>query len=225
MTREISKDAASLKALESIKDGMKVGLGTGSTSSRFILHLIERCKKGLSIEAVATSAASEKMAREGGIPLLDIYEVDRLDIAVDGADEVDPKKRLIKGAGSALLREKIIAAMAKEMIVIADETKLVEQLGKMPLPVEIIPFGSAATKRHLEALGFYGRWRQGGKGRLFTDNQNWILDIALPFPLEHPEKANELIRSVPGVVETGFFFNLATRIIVGKEDGSAFLYL
>jgi ribose 5-phosphate isomerase A len=222
MQRDKAKEIAGIKALEFVKEGMVIGLGTGTTAAHFIRHLIGKCQKGLKIKAVATSAASEKMAREGGIPILDINSIFSLDLVVDGADQIDPNRRLIKGLGGALLREKIIASIGKEMIVIADESKLVEKLGKCLLPIEVIPFGLEAIKKQLEDLGYTGNWRKTADGSFFiTDNHNRILDIALPSPLDHPEKVHEEIRSIPGVLETGFFFNLASKIVIGKKEGSA----
>jgi len=221
MSHENAKRAASIKALEFVKDGMTLGLGTGSTAEFFIQYLIKKCKGGLSIMATATSIHSEKMALDGGIPMLDLTKVSSLDLTVDGADEFDPNKQLIKGAGGALVREKIIASMSREMIVIADESKQVEKLGKCPLPVEIIPFGANATKSHLEKLKLSGSWRKLSGGSMYvTDNQNWILDLILPSNYGSCEEVHAAILSIPGIVDTGFFINLAKRIIVGKDDGS-----
>lgn len=221
MSQDKAKDVASLKALEFVQGGMRIGLGTGSTATRFIQHLIEKCKQGLKIEAVATSLASAKIAQEGGIPLLDVNAITSLDLIVDGADEIDPKKFLIKGAGGALVREKIIAAMSQDMIVIADETKLVEKLGIHPLPIEIIPFGAEATKKHIEMQGFSGKWRlKKDKSKFVTDNHNWIFDISFPSPPDSPEKVHFSLLSIPGVVDTGFFFHLAKRCVIGKQDGT-----
>jgi len=220
-SHEKAKDAASLKALEFVQNGHIIGLGTGTTASHFISHLIEKCRKGLQIKAVATSIASEQMAREGRIEMVDINTIISLDLTIDGADEIDPQKKLIKGAGGALVREKILANMSKEMIVIADESKLVEKLGKKPLPVEIIPFGAAATKKHLERMGYFGQWRKTNDEFFYmTDNQNWILDIHFSSPLDHPEKVHAEMIQLPGVVDTGFFFDLAHRLVIGKADGS-----
>lgn len=221
MSQDKAKNAVSHKALEFVKDSMIIGLGTGSTAAYFIKHLIERYKSGLKIKAVATSTDSEKMAKSGGIPILNINVLTEIDLTVDGADEVDPQKRLIKGAGGALVREKIIANMSKEMIVIIDETKIVDKLGKHPLPIELVPFGIEATKKQLEDLGFPGQWRRKKNGDLYTtDNGNYILDLTLPHPFETPELAESQILRLPGVIETGFFFNLAHRVLIGKEDGS-----
>jgi len=224
MSLEEAKRSASIKALEFVQDGMHIGLGTGSTAAFFIQHLIEKCKQGLKVQAVATSNASQEMAKTGGIPLLDINTINALDLTVDGADEIDPQKRLIKGAGGALVREKIIAAMSKEMIVIADESKLVEKLGLHPLPVEIIPFGAKATQKHIEDSGLIGSWRKNGSEMQYlTDNQNWIFDIQFSSPIEDPESLQNTLLSIPGVVDTGFFFHLAKRCVIGKQDGTTTL--
>lgn len=225
MSHEKAKDCASMKALEFVKEGMRVGLGTGTTAACFIRHLIEKCKQGLKIEALATSSHSAKMAKEGGIPLLDFHTTSELDLTVDGADEIDPQKRLIKGGGGALVREKIIAAMSKEMIVIADDSKLVEKLGTHPLPVEIIPFGAEATKKHISEHGLTGKWRESKAGvKYVTDNQNWIFDITFPSPLEQPEKIHQTLLFIPGIVDTGFFFHLAKRCVIGKQDGTTHVF-
>lgn len=217
---ERAKKAAGQAAADLVEAGMRVGLGTGSTAAFFIKGLIERCKQGLKIEAVATSEKSFQLAKEGGIPLIDITPIDRLDLTVDGADEIDPQKRMIKGGGGALLREKIIATMSREMIVIVDEGKLVKELGKFPLPIEIVPFAYKATLRHLADLGFHGVLRQDASGNVYiTDNGNYIFDIHFKELCANPEIDHQLIRNVPGVIETGFFFHLAGRVIVGFNDG------
>ncbi|MBS0620917.1 MAG: ribose-5-phosphate isomerase RpiA [Verrucomicrobia bacterium] len=215
MSRDAVKKAVGYKAAELIENGMRVGLGTGSTAFYFIERLIERCRTGLKIHAVATSIQSQKMAEEGGIPLLPITEVTALDVTVDGADEIDEKKRMIKGGGGAHVREKIIAAMSREMIVIVDESKLVKELGKCKLPVEILPFAAKATLHHIEKAGYRGHFRD-----FVTDNGNYIVDIHFGTTLFHPEEEHERLRAIPGVVDTGFFFNLAGRVIVGFADGT-----
>jgi ribose 5-phosphate isomerase A len=216
-----AKDAAGFRALDYLKEGMTIGLGTGSTASHFIQHLIDRCESGFEIRAVATSLISEEMARKGGIPIADINAVSQLDLTVDGADEVDPEKRLIKGAGGALVWEKIVAAMSQKMVVIVDSTKSVQVLGGCPLPVEVIPFGLAATQAHIQKLGLSGKFRQVPDGHLYTsDNHNYIFDITFQTPPANPEELNEQLLKVPGVVDTGFFFNLASTVIVGSPDGT-----
>ncbi|MEM1283015.1 MAG: ribose-5-phosphate isomerase RpiA [Chlamydiota bacterium] len=216
-----AKKAVGEKAAELVEDGMLVGLGTGSTATAFIESLIKRCQKGLRIEAVATSRRSQQQALNGGIPVFDINRVSTLDICFDGADEIDPKKRMIKGGGGALLREKIVAAMSHEMVVIIDETKCVKELGKFPLPIEIIPFGYRSVIDKLEKLGYNGKVRmESGNYKYVTDSGHFIYDAQLAPKHPKPEQIQEEILHIPGVVETGFFFGLAGRVIVGKSDGS-----
>ncbi len=218
-TIEQAKKSVGQKAAELIENGMIVGLGTGTTAYWFIESLIARCKNNLKIQAVATSSSSLEQARLGGIPILDINTITSIDITVDGADEIDPQKRLIKGRGGALLREKIIASMSQEVIIIVDETKLVPKLGKCPLPVEIIPFGFLSTIHKLEKLGFLGQLRQKNNTLLMTENGNYIYDIRLSPETTSPSEDNQRIIQVPGVIETGFFLELAGRVIVGFLDG------
>jgi ribose 5-phosphate isomerase A len=218
---QIAKEAAGKMAADLIQDGMIVGLGTGSTAACFINSLIEHCRNGLKISAVATSERSEQQARQGGIPILDVNSLSSLDVVVDGADEIDRQKRMIKGGGGALLREKIIANMAQEMIVIVDEDKVVDHLGTFPLPVEVVVFAHEVTLHRIKACGYAGAFRREPNGNFYlTDNNNYIIDIKFKKPLSLPEKDNEILRSIPGVVETGFFFNLAGRVIIGQKDGS-----
>lgn len=220
MQRDAIKKAVGYKAAEFVKEGMLIGLGTGSTSHFFIERLIQRHKEGLRFQAVASSERSFEEAKKGGLFLLDPDQVSFLDLTVDGADEIDRQKRMIKGGGGALVREKIIASMSREMIVIIDETKIVDSLGKCKLPIEVIPFGKNATMRHIERAGYTGSFRQTPEGRLFiTDNGNVIVDIHLPFPCDVPEKHHETLICIPGVVDTGFFFNLAGKVITGFNDG------
>lgn len=216
-----AKQAAAKAAATLIEDGMLVGLGTGSTTAYFIENLIERFREGLQISVVATSERSEKQARAGGIPFLDINKIVSLDITVDGADEIDPQKRMIKGGGGALLREKIIATMSNEMIVIVDEHKLVDKIGAFPLPVEIVSFACQATLARIQERGYSGKFRLRHDGNYYmTDNGNYIIDISFPDLCSTPEKDETVLRSIPGVVETGFFLNLAGRVLIGHADGS-----
>lgn len=225
MSLEKAKEKASIKALDFVADGMRIGLGTGSTATYFIKHLIERVEQGLKIEAVASSEVSTQLAKKGNIPLLNINEISHLDLTVDGADEIDRQKRLIKGAGGALVREKIIASMSKEMIVIADESKCVEKLGKHPLPVEVIPFAISATLSHIQEKGFSGNLRKNSDGTPYqTDNHNWIVDLTFDSPLEDPETVHVSLISIPGVVDTGFFFHLAKQCVIGKQDGEIIMF-
>lgn len=211
------KLAAGRKAVDLIEDGMIVGLGSGSTAECFIRALIDASK---SIKAVSSSRASADLAKHGGIEVLDINSVPRIDITVDGADEIDPQKRMIKGGGGALVREKILANASDEMVVIVDETKLVPSVGKGKLPIEIIFYGSPATRMNIEKIGFHGKWRLNDNQTLFiTENGNLIFDITFDSPPQNPEQLHDTIRRIPGVVDTGFFFGLAKRVIVGYPDG------
>lgn len=215
-----AKEAAGKKAAELIENGMTVGLGTGSTASHFIRALGARCREGLSIQAVATSVDSENLAKQMGIPLTNLHDLTSIDIDVDGADEIDPKKRMIKGGGGALFREKIIAGMSKEMIVIVDPSKQVDAFGKFPLPVEISPFAYKATLHHLHSFGYQGTMRKNSENQHFvTDNGNYIYDIQLSYPCTKPEEVERQISGIPGVIETGFFLGMAGRVIIGQENG------
>jgi ribose 5-phosphate isomerase A len=220
MSTDTTKKLVGYKAAEWIKSGMLIGLGTGTTVFYFIEKLIQKCKEGLKIQAVASSMQSFEQARLGSIPLLDVNQVTTLDLTVDGADEIDPQKRMIKGKGGAHVREKIIATMSRELIVIVDESKLVHSLGVGKLPVEVLPFARNATLHHIVKAGYQGEFRKKEDGSLFvTDNNNYIIDIHFAAPCEHPEKDHALLISIPGVVDTGFFFNLTGRVIVGFFDG------
>ncbi|MBS3904280.1 MAG: ribose-5-phosphate isomerase RpiA [Simkania sp.] len=204
-----------------ISSGMKVGLGSGTTSHCFIEALAERCKKeSLYITATASSTTSSDLAKQLGIPILNVDEIGFLDITVDGADEIDSDKRMIKGGGGAHVREKIVATMSRELVIIVDESKLVSKLGAIKLPVEILGFGRNTTKQHLENLGLQADWRLSEKGELFlSDNGNYLLDLHFPSLIDNPEFWEKEIKSIPGVIDTGFFFHLAGRVIVGFSDG------
>ena len=221
MSRDDAKKAAAEQAAQWIENGMIVGLGTGSTAAFFIESLIQRYRQGVSIQAVPSSRHSADLAKKGGIPVVDINSVSHIDITIDGADEIDPQKRMIKGGGGAFVREKILATSSREMVVIIDETKLVSQLGKAKLPVEILFYGSPATRQKLEQLGFQGKWRLNEDKTLFvTENGNLIFDITFKQPLIDPEKAYAKIRQIPGVVDAGFFFAIAGRVIIGHNKGT-----
>ena len=218
------KRQAAARALEHVGDGMKLGLGTGSTAKHFVELLGERVRAGLHVIGVPTSEATRADAARCRIPLTTLDDVDRLDLTVDGADEVDPALNLIKGGGGALLREKIVAAASDRMIVIADESKSVDVLGRFPLPVEIVPFGLAATRRAIgEAFaqsGVSGQMlvRKGKDGHVFvTDGGHWIVDAHLGRIPDAPRLAG-LLALIPGVVEHGLFIGLAgTAILAGTE--------
>jgi len=215
----VIKDRIGAEAVKLIQSGMIVGLGSGSTAAYFIKHLARRCKEGLDIQAVSSSEKSTQLASHLKIPLIPIDTIESVDLTIDGADQINPAKQMIKGLGGALVREKILAHMSREMVIIVDESKLVPQLGKL-LPTEIIPFAHMATLSQLKRLGYHGEWRKKPDGSYFiSDNHNFILDIRFDHPIENPLHDHEKIISLPGVVETGFFFNLAGRIIIGFLDG------
>jgi ribose 5-phosphate isomerase A len=222
MSIEIAKQAAGQKAATFIQDGMIVGLGTGSTSAYFIQALIE---KKLKIQTVASSIRSEEMAKKGGLSVLKINDAPHIDITVDGADEIDSQKRMIKGGGGAHVREKILAVSSRKMVVIIDESKLVSSLGNTKLPVEILQYGALFTQKKIKTLGFQGSWRKDAQGKLWiTDNDNWIFDIVFQTPLTHPEQVHANLLSIPGVIDTGFFFNIASEVIIGKADGTVTIF-
>src|ERR1700709_258080 len=207
------------QALEYVRDGMKVGLVTGSTSKHFVELLGERVRAGLDVIGVPTSEATRADAQRCGIALTTLDDIDRLDLTVDGADEIDPALNLIKGGGGALLREKIVAAASDRMIVIADDSKWVTSLGRFPLPVEVIPFGRSATARAMTQAfaksGVCGQMviRKGGDGHAFvTDGGHWIVDAHLGLIADAPRLA-ELLNSIPGVVEHGLFIGLVSTVV------------
>lgn len=216
---QIAKKSAGYAAADLVQDGMIVGLGTGSTSAFFIERLSQRCRDGLKIAAVATSIRTEEMAHKGGIPIININNLSSIDLTVDGADEIDKNKNMIKGGGGALLREKIVASMSKEMIVVVDESKLVERLGKFPLPVEIVPFAYNATLHRIEKIGHSGTLRKTPSGQTFlTDNNNYIFDIHFEQFINDPMSLHHQLREIVGVVESGLFIHLAGRVVVGYND-------
>ncbi|HEU64202.1 MAG: Ribose-5-phosphate isomerase A [Candidatus Anoxychlamydiales bacterium] len=201
-----------------VESGSIVGLGTGTTASFFIESLAKRCEKSLAIKAIASSNASEALAKKLNIDLIDIDKIDHIDIYIDGADEVDQKKQMIKGRGAALLKEKILAKFSKKTIIMIEEKKRVNKLGKVLLPVEVVAFASNLTKLELEKLGYHSDYRRDEKGNfLLTDNKNYILDLKLSHLLDDPDLAHKNIISIPGVIETGLFIDLADTVIVANE--------
>jgi ribose 5-phosphate isomerase A len=221
---ELKRQAAA-RALEHVRDGMKVGLGTGSTAKHFVELLGERVRGGLDVIGVPTSEATRADAVRCGIPLTTLDDVDRLDLTIDGADEIDPSLNLIKGGGGALLHEKIVAAASDRMIVIADDSKWVEVLGRFPLPVEVVPFGLAATRRAIgEAIARSGNsgqmvLRNGKDGHVFvTDGGHWIVDAHLG-RIADADRLAGLLTSIPGVVEHGLFIGLASMAMLAGPQG------
>jgi ribose 5-phosphate isomerase A len=217
------KQRAAEAALEMIANDTVVGLGTGSTAELFIdaLGAAVRAGKLRGIRGVPTSARSEERARNLGIPIVSLAEVGQVDIDVDGADEIDPQMRLIKGMGGALLREKIVAQNAKRIIIVADATKLVDRLGtKSPLPVEVTTFEHAAHVPFLRTLGCEPSLRQNEDGSPSrTDNGNVIYDCRFFHGIEHPEAIERALTSRAGIVETGLFLGIATLALVADETG------
>lgn len=196
---------------------MVLGIGTGTTAELFIEGLAERVGGGLAVCAVPTSEASARLARASGITVLDDLERP-IDLAVDGADEIDPRLRLVKGHGGALFREKLVAAAARRFVVIADDSKLVDRLGQGPVPVEVAPFLWRLTAQRLAALG--ARWElRGGAYPYRTDNGNMVLDLLFPSGVEDPEAVAAAIKATTGVLEHGLFLGLATGAIVAAESG------
>jgi ribose 5-phosphate isomerase A len=224
MDIDSQKRAASARALDFVSPGMRLGLGTGSTARHFVELLAERVRAGLEVIAVPTSEATRSDAERLGIPLTTLDETPELDLTVDGADEIAPDLTLIKGGGGALLREKIVAAASGRMLVIADESKWVPILGRFPLPVEVVSFGLAATRRAVEAAsvaaGAAGPalLRRSSDGHAFvTDQGHWILDVVLE-RIPDPRALADRLAHIPGVVEHGLFIGLAqTAILAGSE--------
>ncbi len=225
MNTDAHKRAAAARAVEFVRPGMRLGLGTGSTAKHFVELIGERVRAGLDVVAVPTSEATLADAKRCGIALTTLDDTPRLDLTVDGADEIAPDLSLIKGGGGALLREKIVAAASGRMIVIADESKWVDALGRFPLPIEIVPFGAAAIQRVIdEAIKRVQkagplRIRQAKSGHPFvTDGGHWIIDAQLG-RIDDPAALAHALAAVPGVVEHGLFIGLADMAIIGGPNG------
>lgn len=211
-------------AMEWIKPGMKLGLGTGSTANELVYLLGAAVADGLDIVCVPTSEATATLAKEYNIPLTTLDETPKLDLTIDGADEIGPELSLVKGGGGAHLREKIVACASSSMLVIADDSKVVDTLGAFPIPLEVVPFGLQATKDGLEAAfqaeGLGGelvlRVRDGK--RVVTDSGNFIFDATMGL-IENPASLVDRLSNVPGLVEHGFFLNIAQAAVVSSSDG------
>ena len=214
------KKAAALKASEFVRDGMVVGLGTGSTAKHLLVALGEQVRAGMKLRGVPTSQETALLARQAGIPLIDAENRWEIDVAIDGADQVDPHFNLIKGGGGALLKEKIVAASAKQFIVMVDHTKQVPVLGgSFPLPIEVIPFGWGSTAREIEALTksrVVLRERNGAPFR--TEAGNLIVDVHID-RISQPGDLETALNLIPGVVETGLFVGRTNVLIVGTPQG------
>ena len=215
---DVLKLAAGERALELVRDGMLVGLGTGTTASLFVEGLGRRVAAGLHVACLATSARTARLAAASGIPLVE--EIDRpLDLAVDGADEIDPRRNLLKGRGGALFREKLVALNAERFVVVADSGKLVDQLGAGVVPVEVLPFLWRRTAAELAALGAEWALRQDRGQPYVTDNGNLILDLTFADRIRDPVGLAAAIKGIPGVLEHGLFLGIAVGCIVAGADG------
>ncbi|MET3599353.1 ribose-5-phosphate isomerase RpiA [Martelella mangrovi] len=218
------KIKAAETALGYVEDGMRLGIGTGSTAREFIALLGEKVANGFSVTGVPTSEATARQCLELGIEVKSLDESPELDLTIDGADEIDPALSLIKGGGGALLREKIVASASKSMIVIADETKVVDQLGAFPLPIEVMPFGLGATRLAIEKtvsrLNISGalELRHSGDGPFMTDGGHYILDASFG-RIPDAEALSVALNMIPGVVEHGLFIDIATLAIVASGGG------
>ncbi|KRM29636.1 MULTISPECIES: ribose-5-phosphate isomerase RpiA [Limosilactobacillus] len=225
MNQDELKAQTGQESVNYIKSGMIVGLGTGSTVRYMVDELGKRVQAGelTGITGVTTSSRTAKQAKDLGITIKDIDDVDHIDLCIDGADEVSDDFQGIKGGGGALLWEKIVANASDKIIWIVDESKLVHQLGKFPLPIEVIPFGAQLVFNRLEKKGYKPSWRMDGSNKFLTDEKNYIIDLHLG-KIDHPAQlADELIHMV-GVVESGLFLNRVNDVIVGTQNGPKILH-
>ena len=229
MSADLKRRAAAA-ALDFVESGMKLGLGTGSTADEFVKLLAEKVAQGLDVVGVPTSERTAALAGSLGIRLATLDDLPRLDLTIDGADEIGPGLVLVKGGGGALLREKIVAAASTKMVVIADASKVVDEVGAFPLPIEVNPFGFGSTRAKIvdaaTALGLVGpvELRRTGDGSTFvTDGGHWIVDASFR-RIPDPEKLSAALFEIPGVVEHGLFIGLATAAVVARADGIDILH-
>jgi ribose 5-phosphate isomerase A len=219
LTQDEIKQSVAKQAAQLVQNNMTVGIGSGSTIYWLIMELGNRVKKGLFFRAIPTSKKTAALAAEQNIPLAELNDVTGIDITIDGADEIAPGLQLIKGGGGALLQEKMVAAASRELFIVADETKLVQQLGKFPLPLEVVPFGWKQVQRHiLKTYQVQASLRiQDGKP-FVSDHGHYILDC--PFQhIEHPDTLTYELNAIPGVVDNGLFVNMADMALIGFSDG------
>jgi ribose 5-phosphate isomerase A len=216
MANDQEKEAAARASLRFVGDGQVIGLGTGSTAAYFIKLLGEEVKNGLRVRGIPTSVRSRELAMSLGIPLITLDDCQEIDVTVDGADEVDPQLRLIKGGGGALLREKIVASATRKMIVVADASKQVQRLGKFPLPVEVIRFAQALVAKRIAALGADAELRRDAAGKAYlTDENNHILDCRFG-EIRDPDRLARELSDMPGVVEHGLFIGMASVALFAR---------
>jgi ribose 5-phosphate isomerase A len=224
MANDQEKEAAARASLQFVKDGQVVGLGTGSTAAYFIKLLGEKVRNGLRVRGIPTSTRSRDLALSLGIPLTTLDECQEIAVTVDGADEVDPQLRLIKGGGGALLREKIVASTTRQLVIVADASKQVPVLGKFPLPVEVIQFAQALVEKRIRALGAQVRLRTEPDGKPYvTDERNYILDCSFGQIPDADGLAQEL-SAMPGVVEHGLFIGMASVVLFARGSEIVELY-
>jgi len=217
----VAKRAAAYAAANLVQSGTTIGLGSGSTFLFVLDRLAERIRdEGLQVRGTPTSTATATAAKEKGIPLVSLEDIDRLDLAIDGADEVDPQKNLIKGGGAAHTRERIVAATANELVVIVGENKMVDTLGKaFRLPVEVLPFGWTHARRRVESTGCTTEVRQRHDKPLVTDNGNWILDCTYD-GISDPMALQATLDAMVGVVDHGLFVGMTGRVVIASADGN-----
>lgn len=219
MTTDEIKRAVARRAAELVRDGMMLGLGTGSTAKHLLYALAERMKDGLRFTGVPTSETTKKLALELKIPVVEIDEAEQIQLAIDGADEITSELNLMKGGGGAFLQEKMVAFAAEKFVVIGDETKLVDHLGKFPLPVEIVPYGIERIKRHITSTGCKRVSLRYRNDTIYvTDHGHFVLDCHFDI-ISNPARLNVTLKEIPGVVETGLFLGMADTAIIGYADG------
>lgn len=221
MTADNIKQLAGYYAADLVPENAVLGLGTGSTVFWLIKKLGEKVKQGLNVTCIPTSAQSEKLALENGLQTAQLNEVEKIDLCIDGADEINQHFSLIKGGGGALLREKMVASASGKLYIIADHKKLVDVLGKFPVPVEVVTYGWQHVARNIESIGCYKVVaRRSANGDFYvTDNGNYILDCQFK-KIYGPNELNLLLKNIPGVVETGLFVRMTKKLIIAFEDGT-----
>jgi len=224
LSQDRAKRNAAEEAVKFVENGMIVGLGTGSTAKIAVDLIGEKLSKDFKIKGMATSIKTTRQAKELGIELVKIDDYDVIDLAIDGADEVAPDMSLIKGLGGALLREKKVEKKAKELIIIVDENKIVEKLGRGELPVEVSSESHELTATEIENTGCKAKLRLEDNGEAFvTDNKNYIYHCLFPNGIENPREMDQKLQNINGVRDTGLFINMATKIIVGNDEGTRIL--
>jgi ribose 5-phosphate isomerase A len=219
LSQEEIKQLVAKQAAHLVQNNMTVGIGTGSTIYWLILELGKRVKQGLFFRAIPTSKKTAALAAQHNIPLAELNDVDSIDITIDGADEIDPHLQLIKGGGGALLQEKMVAAASRELFILADQSKLVQHLGKFPLPLEVIPFGWKQVQRNIrETYNIETTLRIQDDQPFITDHGHYILDC--PFQrIDQPDELMFELNTIPGVVDSGLFINMADIALIGFPDG------